>query len=330
MGVFFFYGDEDYLIDKELEKYRAKLDKNFSEMNYTVYDRLEYPDLVSVLRTQPMMFGKMMIVINTYKLIKSGNKYDSLLSVSFEDKQIDEIANALEDNSEMLDIFFVEKYPKDAKKKSPDTRRKIFKLLSKYNTQVFPSIPTYKTAELISWITKIAKDKNLKINPDAAEELVINKGNDLREYDTELEKLSLLAYPENIVTKQMVQDMCTSNEDLFKFTDYIVENNYGKALIGLKKLFETRHPLEVLIPLQTMLKQWIFMKLNQKSMSYKEIGDKLGHIHEYRVKVTLEKLKNTKVKTLVDLKQRITEAEYKIKTGQVFSPQEELENAIIG
>ena len=62
MGVYFFYGDEEYLIDKELEKYRAKLDKNFSEMNYSVYEKLDYADLISVLRTQPMMFGKMMMV----------------------------------------------------------------------------------------------------------------------------------------------------------------------------------------------------------------------------------------------------------------------------
>ena len=41
MSIYFFWGDEDYLIDKELKKYRAKLDKNFAEMNYVVYDKLE-------------------------------------------------------------------------------------------------------------------------------------------------------------------------------------------------------------------------------------------------------------------------------------------------
>ena len=40
-------------------------------------------------------------------------------------------------------------------------------------------------------------------------------------------------------------------------------------------------------------------------------------------------MRNVKVKTLVELKNNITEAEYRIKTGQVFSPEEELENAII-
>ena len=71
------------------------------------------------------------------------------------------------------------------------------------------------------------------------------------------------------------------------------------------------------------------MKLNAGKMSNKEIGDKLGRMHEYRVKLSLEKMRKVSVKTLIDLKNNITEAEYRIKTGQVFSPEEELENAVI-
>ena len=41
------------------------------------------------------------------------------------------------------------------------------------------------------------------------------------------------------------------------------------------------------------------------------------------------KMKNTKVKYLVDLRKNLTEAEYKIKSGQSFKPEEELENALI-
>ena len=52
-------------------------------------------------------------------------------------------------------------------------------------------------------------------------------------------------------------------------------------------------------------------------------------MHEFLVKKTLEKLKNTPAKTLVELREHLTEAEYKIKTGQAISPVEELENAII-
>ena len=328
MGVYFFYGDEDYLIDKELKKFRDKLDKNFSEMNYVICDELSPIDLMSVLRTQPMMFGKMMIVINCFELFKEGNKKVDMLSYSWDDKQLDEISSALENNSDMLDIFFVEKYPRDDKKKKPDTRRKIFKLLSKYTTQVFPTIQTFKTADLINQINTIAKEKKLKVETNAAQALIAAKGNNLRDYDTELEKLSLLAHPKNVVTKDMVQELCSSTEDLFNLTDYIMLEKRGEALIELRKLLESKYPMEILSPIQTLVKKWIFMKLNARTLSKSEIGAKIG-MHEYVVQKTLEKMKNTKVKYLVDLRKNLTEAEYKIKSGQSFKPEEELENALI-
>lgn len=318
MAVYFFYGDEDYLIDLELDKFRSKLDENFSAMNYAVHDKLSFPDLISVLRTQPMMFGKMMIVINCY----------DLLSASLDDKQIEEISSALEHNPDMLDIFFVAKYPKEDKKKKPDSRRKIFKLLSKFNKQEFPSIPTYKTAELISHINKMGKEKGITVQNDAANLMIENIGNDLRQYNIELDKLQLLAYPNKTITKEMVNEICISNQDLFNLTDYIMTGQKGKALSEMRKLLDKKHPMEILAPIQTMLKKWIFLKLNSKTMSCAELGHQTGQ-HEFVVKKTLEKLKNIKPRELVNLRKNLTEAEYKIKTGQAFSPIEELENAII-
>lgn len=333
MSVYFFWGDEDYLIDKELKKYRSKLDKNFAQMNYVVYDKLSFSELISVIRTQPMMFGKIMIVINTHELVKEGNKKQSLLNASLDDNQITELKSALdgviENNNELIDIFFVEKYSKDDRVKKPDSRRKIFKTLSAYNKQEFYSIPTYKLSELSSIILNLAKDKKVKIDKSAIDELIQRKGNDIRAFDTELDKLSTYAYPDKTITKPMVEELTTSTEDLFKLTKYLIDRDKGDAILEIRRLLSTKHPLEILSPLQTMVKQWIFIKLNSKKMSYSEIGLKLGRMNEYKVKLTAEELKNTPAKYLVDLRCHLTEAEYRIKTGQSINLQEELENAII-
>ena len=62
--IYFFYGDEEFNISNEIKKFKDKLDKNFLEMSYKYYSNLKFPDLVAVLKTQPMMFGKMLIEIN--------------------------------------------------------------------------------------------------------------------------------------------------------------------------------------------------------------------------------------------------------------------------
>lgn len=329
MGIYFYYGDEDYLIDEELEKFRSKLDKNFSEMNYALHSELTYPDFINILRTPPMMFGKMMIVIDGTNLFPDrGTKRISMLSYSYDDDQIKDIESALDNNPESLDIFFVEKFPRNEKKK-PDSRKKIVKLLSKYNKQEFNTIPTYKTSDLTNWITKFAKKRELKITSDAAVLLIQYKGNNLREYDLELEKLELLAYPEKTVTKEMVKDMCSANKDLFNLTDYIMSGQKGKALVELRNLLMNEtSPMPIISPLQTMLKRWITIKLNEKTMSNRDLGIKIG-MHEFVVQKTREKLRKISLKDLVELREHLTEAEAKIKLGKSIDPMGEVENALI-
>lgn len=316
MAVYFFYGEEDFNIEAEIGKLKGSLDKNFLEMSYKVYDNPKFPDLISVLRTQPMMFGKMLVVINCL----------DYFSKSFEDKEIKEISSALENNSESLDIVFTAILPRDGSKKL-DSRKKFFKLLSKYNAKEFQTIPTYKTAELESWIKKQAQHKKLKVSQDAITALITQIGNNLRQIDKELEKLQIIAYPENLVTAEMVKENCISIEDLFAFSDFLMSGDKDLALMEYRKLLSKKHFLEILSPLQTMLRQWIILKGKSSEMSAFELAKEVGW-HEYRVKLTLQKLKKSNLKDLVNLKKNITEAEYRIKAGLSQEPETEIENAL--
>ena len=90
-------------------------------------------------------------------------------------KQIEE---ALEDNNDNLDIVFVAELPRNEGKKL-DSRKKLFKIISKYNVKEFASIPTYKTAELEAWIRKQAKGKDLELDSDAVSAMISQVGNNL-------------------------------------------------------------------------------------------------------------------------------------------------------
>lgn len=326
MGISFFYGDEDYLIDLEIKKMKSALDSNFSGMNFAEYTYNEkdkrngigFSDLIPILRTQPMMFGKMLIVLNCR----------NLLSATLDDSQLKEISDALENNNGSIDICFVAKYTKDDKTKKPDSRRKIFKILSKYDNKEIKTIPTYETAKLTEWINKFAKEKGLTVPQDVAFEMIESIGNNLRQFNTELDKLQLIAYPETKITKEMIKEICISNEDLFNLTDYLIADKKGDALLEMRKLLVNKHPLELLAPLQTMIKKWIILKIYSKKVSAFELTKMTG-FKEGAIRANLAKLKNISVKSLVTLRENLTNAEYKIKTGQSIDPAEELENAII-
>ena len=317
MAVYFFYGDEDFNIEKEIDKLKKGLDKNFLEMSFKTYDNPKFPDLISVLRSQPMMFGKMLVIINCL----------DYFTKTFDDKQIKEIESALENNNENLDIAFVAALPREGGKKL-DSRKKLFKVLAKHNAKECASIPSYKTAELEDWVKKSAKSKSLKINPDAVTALISQVGNNLRQLDGELEKLKLMCFPDKVATKEMVKEICISNEDLFAFSDYLMVGEKDKALLEYRKLLEKKYPLEILSTLQTMLRRWIVIKARASELTPFELGKLTGQ-HEYVVKLSIQKLKKTNLKDLVKMKKNLTEAEFKIKSGQAFNVEDEVENAFL-
>lgn len=317
--IYFFYGDEDYNIELEIKKLKKKLlDKNFASMNFKVANNPNFPDLISLLRTQPMMFGNLMIVINC----------EEYFSKTLEDNQLEEISKALEDNVDSLCIIFTAILPRNEGKKI-DSRKKIYKIITKYaQSQEFPTFKTYKTEDISNWINKEAKKHEIILDKDAILTLIDQVGNNLRELATELEKLKLLAYPETKVTKKMVREICISNEDLFGFADFLLKGDRGHALLEFQKLLDKKHPLEILSALQTMLRKWILIKSKSRELSLFEISKLVGQ-HEFVVQKTLEKMKETPLKDLVNLKQNLTEAEYKIKSGHSINHIDEVERAIL-
>ena len=323
--IYFFYGDEEFNISIEIKKLKSKLDKNFIEMSYKEFDNPKYPELITAVSSQPMMFGKMLIVIDCIKYFKNKSDEDG----GFDDAQLKQLEQALENHNENLDIVFRAYSEPDNKKKiSVDKRKKIFKILSKYNSKEFKQIPSYKTEELESWIKQQAKEHDLKINPDAISALLLQVGPNLRMLNSELEKLKVFSN-DKLATKDMVKEICVNNEDLFAFIDYLAKGELSKAMTEYQKLLMKKHPLAILSVLHTMLYDKIQIKANASKYSADEISQMIN-MHPYRVKLEIQKMKNISLKTLVKLKQNLTEAEFKIKSGMSnMSPEREVEYALL-
>lgn len=321
--IYFFYGDEEFNISNKIKEFKSKLDKDFAEMSYKYFNNPKFPDLISAIKSQPMMFGKMLVEINCLGYLSGKSSDDK----SFDDKQFKQLAEALDCSSENVDVVFTAQIPPDSQKKI-DKRKKIFKLLSKYNAQEFNQIPSYKTAELEGWIKQQAKSKDLKISDEVAGAILFQVGSNLRMLDSELEKLKIYA-GKSSVTKEMIKEICVTNEDLFVFIDYLVEGNKSKALLEYQKLLAKKHPLEILSVLHTLLHGRIQIKAYSAKHSPDEIA-KIINMHPFRVKMEIQKLKNISLKDLVKLKKNLTYAEYKIKSGQSnLDIDKEIEYAIL-
>ena len=318
--IYFFYGEEDFNIDEEIARMKSELDPNFLEMSYKYYsaaDKLSFPDLISVLRTQPMMFGKILIVIDFY----------DYLTKTLDDKEIEQIAQAFENNTQDTDVVLVAKFPRDDDRKKPDARKKLFKLLMKQNAKEFASIPVYKQ-ELNQWIKIRAKKYEIELDNNAVEVVISMLGNNLRQIDSELQKLSVSIYPNKKASAKDVEEFCTSNEDLFTLSDALMKMDLPTAFAEYKKLLNKNHPLKILATLQTMLRKWIIIKSQSQKLNSFELM-KLTGMKEYPIQLAQGKLKDTSLKELIKLKSNLTDCEYRIKNGQALDIEREVADAFI-
>ena len=309
--LYFYHGQEDFLIESELNKLKDKLmDKAFLATNFRVYDNPKFPELMDILRTPSLMFGSILAVINCEKYF-----FDTKGKISFDDKEIKQIEETIQTIPETLNIVFVCKIERESTKKI-DTRRKLYKILAKNTTMTeFPEWKTY-SKELPSWIQKQAKQKDLIIASDVVQFLIDRLGTNLRIINSELDKLKLAIYPTKAVTKEHIQNICTSSEDIFVLTDYILKGEKDKALLEFQKLCTNKHYLEILAVLQTNFSKMASIKVDSVNKSPMEIAAK-NHLPEFIVKKHLEKLRKVPMDRIIKIRKNLLEAEYRVKTGEM-------------
>lgn len=320
MSLYFFFGQEEFYIEFEIEKLKKKLlDSSFKSMNYKVLDNPEFVSLIDTCRSTPLMFGNMLIIVNMDKYFL-GNK-------SVDDKLMDDFSSALANVSPSLNIVFVCKIPRDENKKV-DTRKKLYKVLAKHcESREFPQYKTYQK-ELNAAILKFAKSKGLECDDKVVNYLIEQIGSNLRLIDSELDKLKIAIHPRQKVAIDDVKENCVSEDDIFVLADMIVAENKDEVLKQFSNLLERKHYLEVLAVLQNSLQRFIYIKSHSVNSPTGLIAQNL-HLHEFIVKKTLEKVRGISLKRLINIKENLTQAEFKIKSGKVTTPEMAIEVALL-
>lgn len=312
MSIHFFYGQEYYFLEKEIQKMKSEyLNSDFITMNYKTFDNPEGAQLIECCQNAPLMFGDMLSVIHIDKYL-IGNK------MSLTDEQLESFEFALKNVNPQVHLVFVCKILWDEPKK-PDSRKKFYKIISKYGTtKEFPMFRTYDK-QLPSIITEIAKEQGLKVSQSVCSYIIEQMGTNLTIISTEFSKLVNAIYPRTTVETKDIKTFCPSSEDIFEFADVLALSDKDEILKQYNLLTEKKHPLEILAFLQAGLSKYIFIKTYEKTSSNADMGAKLG-IHEFVVKKSREKLAKVPLDRLLAIKKNLTEAEYKYKTGQALLP----------
>ncbi|MBE7705744.1 MAG: DNA polymerase III subunit delta [Cyanobacteria bacterium SIG30] len=325
MPIHLLWGDEDFNIEEKIKEFKKTILKDdINPLNYRKIDNPSFVKLEEILRTQGMMFGDILFIINANKYFINEGKASFIT-----EKETDEIVKCIQELPSSIHVVFVCKVEPESNKK-PDSRKKLYKAVDKYGTiENFPMFKPWETQKAVIWVKNRAKKLKLEISQENAEKLIMNVGMSLRALNNNLEKLALLAHPNNVITEKILNSIVFDNADVFKVTDLIVQGNFVKALSEIIKLTEKKEPLAIMAVLQTAITKLLQIKIYETKFPPSEISRKIGQ-HEFVVKQNAKKVQNVSTKELVRLKQNLTEIEFKIKTGQISDPLLAFELALIG
>jgi DNA polymerase-3 subunit delta len=203
-----------------------------------------------------------------------------------------------------------------------DARTRLSKMLSKVGTLV--QIEQCKRWELPGVVVQYAAEKHkVKLNRDAAEVLVELVGEELAQLYNEIEKLTLFARGEKVITLQHVESLIGHHRiyDAFEVIDAVVAGDTGQAIKRLRNMFEEDKDAEYsavgafAFHVRRMFQAKAML---EKRTSPVEITNRLRiWSNKDRFLAQLQRMSLTQIAALLD---ELAAIDYATKTGQAQAP----------
>ena len=230
LPVYFLEGEEPFFMDRIsdyiLENVLTEEEKGFNQTILYGKD-LSLDSIMTAAKRFPMMAERQVVVIREAQNIKN----------------IEDLAPYVEKPMRSTVLVFNYKY------KTIDKRKKLYKALQK-NGIYFESKPLYDN-QVPAWISKYLKEKNLGIDPRAAQMISDFVGSDLQRIVNELEKVTISLVPgTSIMPDDVERNIGISKE----FNTFELQNALGnKDILKSNRIInyfidnEKQHPLTVII-----------------------------------------------------------------------------------
>ncbi|MDD2435133.1 MAG: DNA polymerase III subunit delta [Bacilli bacterium] len=299
--LYLFYGQEEFLINKEIKKI---LNSNkIDEINVNSYDLEEsfLKDVIDDAVTISLFSDKKVIICHNSHMFTGSKK-----------TIIDDSLDSLEEYFDHLNPDTILIFTVNAEK--VDDRKKIVKK--------FKKVGTVKDFNHSNRIDNIVKEmfEDYQIDFKTIKLLTDRVGTDLNLLEKESEKLKIYKLYEKVITDDDVIALTNKNidTDIFKLIDNIVLKNKEQALETYYELLKyNEDPLNILIRVANQFRVMYQSKeLYHKGYTQKNISELL-EAHPYYIQKVLEKGTNYDNQTILKYINDLADLDFKIKSSGI-------------
>ena len=306
MPVYLFWGEDDFAIAQAVAKLKAKVvDADWLQFNYHQLPG-DRPETIQEGLNQTMtpvfgIGGRLVWLTDTTIFQQCSSE---LLA------ELERTLPVIPDTAHLL--FTTQK--------KPDRRLKSTKLMQKFATETeFSLIPPWQTEKLQKKVGQLAREKGLKLTPEAIELLAESVGNNTRQLWTELEKLSIYSHQKQSIGREMVANLVVCNtQNSLQLANAMRDGDGEKALALVADLINRNEPpLKIVATLVGQFRTWIMVKLMEEAgeRDRKAIAQVADVSNPYRIDHLRRELKLLSSKQLLASLPILLKLEYELKKG---------------
>lgn len=293
--VYFFYGEEDYLIDEIVDAIITEgVDAGTKGFNLDIVHggEVDGKDIVSIASSFPMMAQRRVVVVKDFDRVANKELLESYLERPSSSTSLVLIAS------------------------KPDMRKKPYPLLKKNSTG--GEFSRLYDNEIPSWIQRRVKLFKKTITPEAADLLQAYVGNSLRDVVNQIEKLLIAIGSKSAIELQDVEAVVGVSKEftVFELSKMVGEKNISRSMEIVERMMETGESPQFIIVMLT--RHYIILsklhELRSMGKSDFELASAV-RVSPYFVKEYLSHLRNYSVVAIEDAFLALARADRELKSS---------------
>jgi DNA polymerase III subunit delta len=246
MPIYYFYGEEDFLLDEALDKFKQKIADRALNLENLDGAALTLTRLTDSLLTSPLLGGDKLVIVKDFEL---------------DTKEQDGLIACLRTVPPELTVVFTAA--------ALDRRSKLFKFLDEHGEVVeFKTFAPWELDGLLNWIKGRAQKQGKSISSEAARLLQEIAGSDLRLLAGEIDKLVTFIGGREAIAESDVLALAAAGEaSAFALTDALRAKDLKRSLALFQALLKNK---EEVFPLLALLASQYRTMLQVKSLAGRE------------------------------------------------------------
>lgn len=295
--VYLLYGEESYLKKQYKEKLRNAMIAPDDTMNYAYYEGkgTNVKEVIDLAETLPFFAERRLIILEDTGFFKNASP---------------ELADYIKEMPESTSMIFIEN--------EIDKRGKLYKAVQSKGRVV--ELGRQDEATLLKWIAAAVKREGKQTTEATIRHFMTKVGTDMENIQKELEKLFCYTLEKDSITKEDVEEICTTQitNQIFDMVNAVADKKQRKALDYYYDLLALKEPpMRILFLLVRQFKLLLEVKvLDKQGYARKEIASKTG-LHPFVVGKYQEQAKVFSKKDLRAIIEDGIDIEERVKTGRL-------------